>query len=542
MEYKVLDDKTLRAMLINGYNKLSMDKELVNGLNVFPVPDGDTGTNMSLTLKTAVDQLEKERSTHTGDLLRSFSRGSLMGARGNSGVILSQIFGGLAKGADQTQTLDVPAFLKALENAVEVAYKAVMKPVEGTILTVIRQTTQWVKETENVESLNFQDFFSLLVEKAKLSLDGTPDLLPILKQSGVVDAGGKGLLSIFEGFLASLKGEKYESVEEKTDKIVNYQQQPTDIHFAYCTEFILRAKEKTNEDLRDKILGFGDSVVFVQDEDIVKIHLHTNHPGEALETALEYGMLLNVKIDNMKLQHETIMGVHHDESHGMNFAQDVQEEKEFGIITIAAGSGFKEIFTDLGVDAVIEGGQTMNPSTEDILKEVDKIHAQHIFILPNNSNILLAAKQAQAMSDKDLYVLESKTVPQGISAMMGFSPQQSLEENLTAMEESMDVSTIQITYSVRNTKIQDFVIKEKDILCIKDGEMVAVEKTPEKALKKVLELFSPDYDLITVYTGEGVDLAKTRRLLEGIEKKFEDVELELYQGNQPVYYYILSLE
>lgn len=542
MDNKVLDDKQLRDMLVSGYHKLSNDKEMVNGLNVFPVPDGDTGTNMSLTLKTAVDVLEKDKSTNTGDLLRSFSKGSLMGARGNSGVILSQIFGGLARGAEQTKTLDIPALLKALESSVEVAYKAVMKPVEGTILTVIRQATQWMKEVEGVEDLTMVEFFALLVDKAKTSLEGTPELLLVLKTSGVVDAGGQGLVSIFEGFLSSLKGEKIAFTEEVKEEQQQFKQQPTDIRFAYCTEFILRAKEKSNEELRDKILGYGDSVVFVQDEDIVKIHVHTNHPGEALETALKYGMLLNVKIDNMKLQHETIMGVHHDDDHGILHEELPMEEKEFGIITIAAGKGFSEIFTDLGVDAVIEGGQTMNPSTEDILKEVDKLHAKHIIILPNNSNIVLAAKQAQSMSDKDIYVVESKTVPQGISAMMGFSPDQSLEENLESMEESLDISTIQITYSVRNTKIKDFVIKEKDILCIKDGEIVAVEKSPEKALRKVLELFSPSYDLITVYLGEDADYNKTRRIMENIEKNYEDVELELYEGDQPVYYYILSLE
>lgn len=541
METKVIDDKQLREMLVSGYHKLSADKEMVNGLNVFPVPDGDTGTNMSLTLKTAVDMLEKEKSTNTGDLLRSFSKGSLMGARGNSGVILSQIFGGFARGAEQTKTLDVPALLKALESSVEVAYKAVMKPVEGTILTVIRQSAEWMKVEENVEELSMVDFFSLLVDKAKASLEGTPELLPVLKTSGVVDAGGQGLVSIFEGFLAALKGEKIDFVEEQKTEAKTFHQQATDIRYAYCTEFILRAKEKSNDQLRDKILSYGDSVVFVQDEDIIKIHVHTNHPGEALETALKYGMLLNVKIDNMKLQHDTIMGVHHDEDHDL--VQEVpMEEKDYGIITIAAGKGFTEIFSDLGVDAVIEGGQTMNPSTEDILKEVDRLHAKHILILPNNSNIVLAAKQAQSMSEKDIHVIESKTVPQGISAMMGYSPQQSLEENLESMTESLDISTIQITYSVRNTKINDFVIKEKDILCIKDGEIVAVEKSPEKALRKVLDLFSEEYDLITVYLGEDADYSKTRKILESAEKKYEDVELELYKGDQPVYYYILSLE
>lgn len=540
MEIMQLDDKTLRSMLRAGYYKLNADKEMVNSLNVFPVPDGDTGTNMSLTLKTAIEMVDKEDSKQTGEILRSFSRGSLMGARGNSGVILSQIFGGLARGTENTKTLGVKDFIKALDESVEVAYKAVMKPVEGTILTVIRQSTQWIKEVEGVELLDFETFFALLLEKAQLSLKGTPDLLPILKQSGVVDAGGQGLCSIFEGFLASIRGEEVLFAEEN-DAIEHtaYHPEATDIHFAYCTEFILRAREKSNEKLKEKILEMGDSVVYVQDEDIVKIHLHTNNPGVALETALEYGSLLNIKIDNMKIQHETIMGIDHKEEENIIIEEEI---KNVAVIAVAAGKGFKDIFTDLGVSAVIEGGQTMNPSTEDIMAEVDKIKANHILILPNNSNIILAAQQAQNMSQRSIHVVETKTIPQGIAAMMGFDPFGDIEENIESMEDFFDVSTIQITYSVRNTKIQGFVIKEKDILCIKDGEIVAVEKTPEKALRKVLELYSSTYDFITIYGGEESSSGRTKKIIDEIQKKNEEIEIELYQGDQPVYYYILSLE
>ncbi len=541
MKMMHLDDKTLRSALRSGYYKLSADKEMINSLNVFPVPDGDTGTNMSLTLKTAIEMVEKDESSKTGEILRSFSKGSLMGARGNSGVILSQIFGGLARGAENSNSLSVGEFIKALEKSVEVAYKAVMKPVEGTILTVIRQSTQWVKEVEGVELLDFEAFFSLLLEKAHLSLKGTPELLPILKQSGVVDAGGQGLCSIFEGFLSALKGEEIILKEEEGSEHVHFLQEPTDIHFTYCTEFILRADKNSNEELKEKILEMGDSVVFVQDEDIVKVHLHTNNPGVALETALKYGNLLNIKIDNMKVQHETIMGVHHDNRDKLIIEEEI-EIKNVAVIAVAAGEGFKNIFTDLGVSAVIQGGQTMNPSTEDILEEVEKIKANHIVILPNNSNIILAAEQAKAMSDKDIYVVETKTVPQGISAMMGYDPIGNIEDNIESMKEGLDVSTIQITYSVRNTKIQGFVIKEKDILCIKDGEIVAVEKTPEKALRKMLDLYGSTYDLITVYVGEDTDLGKSQKIIDENHKKNPDVEIELYRGDQPVYYYIMSLE
>lgn len=540
MEMMNLDDKTLRSVLRAGYQKLSVDKEMVNSLNVFPVPDGDTGTNMSLTLKTAMEMVDKEESPRTGEILRSFSRGSLMGARGNSGVILSQIFGGLARSAENTQSLSVADFIRALEQSVEVAYKAVMKPVEGTILTVIRQSTQWVKEVEGVECLDFDAFFSLLIEKARLSLKGTPELLPILKQSGVVDAGGQGLCSIFEGFLAGLRGEEILLVEDQASEEIHYHQEATDIQFAYCTEFVLRTYEKTNESLKEKIVKMGDSVVFVQDEDIVKIHLHTNHPGVALETALEYGSLLHTKIDNMKLQHETIMGVHHDTRDQLVIEE--AEPKNVAVIAVAAGEGFKNIFKDLGASAVIEGGQTMNPSTEDILEEIEKVNANHIVVLPNNSNIILAAQQARAMSEKDIHVVETKTIPQGIGAMMGYDPYGEIEDNLEAMEEGFEISTIQITYSVRNTKISGFVIKEKDILCIKDGEIIAVEKTPEKALRKALELYGSSYDLITVYAGQEADTQRTQKIIDESHKKNPDVEIELHRGEQPVYYYILSLE
>ncbi len=541
MKMDRLDDRTLRRVLETGYRKLNSDKELVNSLNVFPVPDGDTGTNMSLTLKTAVEMVEKDASTSSGEILKSFSKGSLMGARGNSGVILSQIFGGLARGAGGKESLSVADFIEALEESVEVAYKAVMKPVEGTILTVIRQTTEWVKGHDGVKALNFEEFFKLLIEKASLSLKGTPDLLPILKQSGVVDAGGQGLVSIFEGFLAGLKGEEIYFSEEESSEEVHYHQESSDIHFAYCTEFIISANKPSNEELKERILKLGDSVVFVQDDDIVKVHLHTNNPGVALEAALEYGSLVNVKIDNMRMQHETIMGVHHDTRDEI-ILEDEEDDRNIAVLAVCAGSGFEKIFKDLGVSAIIEGGQTMNPSTEDILAKIEKLSAQHIIILPNNTNIILAAKQAQAMSDKNIHVLETKTVPQGIAAMMGYDPYGEVEDNLEAMEEGFDVSTIQITYSVRNTKIQGFVIKEKDILCIKDDEIVAVEKTPEKALKKVLDLYGEEYDLITVYKGQDSDLNKAQKIIDEVSKRNEDVEIELYPGEQPVYYYILSLE
>ncbi len=535
---KNIDVKLMANMLNQAYNYLNEEVELINGLNVFPVPDGDTGTNMAATLKNAVDVINNEKYEDVDKIVKAFSKGALMGARGNSGVILSQIFGGFSKGIDKS-VINIDEFSYALTKAAEQSYKAVMKPVEGTILTVIKESAEAVSALDT-SKMSLVKYFENLIEISEKSLDNTPNLLPILKKSGVVDSGGRGLISIFYGFLSAVKGEKVKiSKNNKVKKAETHfgaNIEPADIKYSYCTEFIIRANKSDNSELKDKIMTFGDSVVFVQEDDIVKIHVHTNHPGDALETALKYGIALHVKVDNMKVQHDTIMGIEHEPG------EDFVEEKNYGIVSVCSGEGFYKLFKEFGVDEIIEGGQTMNPSTEDILEKVNKIKADTVFILPNNKNILMSAKQAADISDKNVIVIETKTVPQGIGAVMVFDLDESVEENTEVMNEALEIDTIQITYSVRNTKLNGFAIKEKDFMCIKNGKIIAVEKTAEKALRKSLENFCSDYEMITVYVGEDGDENKAKKLIKDFSKKHEDIEAEIYSGKQPIYNYLIALE
>lgn len=531
-----IDAHLMGDLLRQGYAALNQSKETINGLNVFPVPDGDTGTNMALTLKGASENISRNSYERVDELLRSYSKGSLMGARGNSGVILSQIYGGLAKGTEGKIVLTAADLLAGLEQAVETSYKAVMQPVEGTILTVIRESVESLKE-EDLSETSIEDFMDRFIEAAEVSLENTPELLPILKTSGVVDAGGAGLVAILKGMRDGLSGILTDvlAMEEKS-KEVHHFQQPSEIEFAYCTEVIVRAFEEENPALKEVIAAQGDSMVFVQDEEILKIHLHTNHPGLVLEEALKYGDILQVKIDNMRQQHEAIVGTEEFEH------AHTEAPVKYGVIAVASGEGLREVFTDLGTTRIIEGGQTMNPSTEDILDCIDKIQADHYFVLPNNANILLAAQQAQSISNKDVRVLPTKTIPQGIAALTFFDPEKEVDENFELMNDSMHVSTLQITYSVRNTKLQGYVIKEKDIIAILDGQIVGVDRTPEKLLRKVLIELEDRFEIITIYAGEGRDASKTQKLADDLMKKYSRLEIDVFDGGQPVYYYIVSLE
>lgn len=536
MNTKTLDAQQVVGMFEQGFYQLESEKELINGLNVFPVPDGDTGTNMGLTLQSAIDNMRKANPYTVAEAVRAVAKGSLMGARGNSGVILSQILGGFAKGVDHAEELDVETFAQGLTQAVETSYKAVMTPVEGTILTVIRELAEGLAERD-LADLSYEEFFPLVLELAEKSLEETPNHLPILRQSGVVDAGGKGLVSILEGFHNAITGKiKQEVTASFEAQAVEYHQELTDIKFQYCTEFVLHKLDGHIDTLRDRIMSMGDSMVFVQDDEFVKCHIHTNHPGEALENALQFGDLFSVKIENMKAQHDEIMS--HNASH-----TDIPK-KPVGIVAVGAGSGFEAIFKDFGVDEVVMGGQTMNPSTEDIVAAIERIHSDNILILPNNSNIVLAAKQAkEVMTDRNIEVVESKTIPQGITALMMYDGDASLADNAKAMTEALpSVETIQITYSVRTTKLSGFAIKEGDIIALMDKKIVAVEKTPERALRKSLLEMSENYELVTIYTGEEADAAKTERVRRELEKKFPETDFEVYAGEQPVYYYIVSLE
>lgn len=531
-----LDANQLVHMFEQGFYQLESEKDLVNGLNVFPVPDGDTGTNMGLTLQAAIDTMRKANPYTVTDVVKAIAKGSLMGARGNSGVILSQILGGFAKGVEHAELLDVPTFRQGLAQAVEKSYKAVMTPVEGTILTVVRELSEGLQELD-LTDMSFEEFFPIVLKLSEQSLASTPEHLPILKQSGVVDAGGKGLVSILQGFYNSITGEtKQEAFADFEAQAVEYHQQLTDIEFQYCTEFVLHKINGQIDTLRDRILAMGDSMVFVQDDEFVKCHIHTNHPGEALENALQFGELFSVKIENMKAQHDEIMA--HSASH------TEIPKKPIGLVAIGAGEGFEAIFHDFGVDEVVMGGQTMNPSTEDIVAAIERIHSDNIIILPNNTNIILAAQQAkEILTDRNIEVVESKTIPQGITSLMMFDGEASLADNAAAMTESLSsVQTIQITYSVRTTKLSGFAIKEGDIIALMDKKIIAVDKTPERALRKALMEQAADYELVTIYTGEDADSGKTERVRREMEKKFPDIDFETYQGGQPVYYYIVSLE
>lgn len=531
----------LRSMLISGANKLTNDRPIIDKLNVFPVPDGDTGTNMTLTIASAITELNKETGNDMTSIGKAISKGSLMGARGNSGVILSQILRGFAKGIEGKDSLDPKSFAKALKEAQTVAYTAVMKPVEGTILTVIRETAAEARHiVKSQPDIEMGDFLGLIVDAAQNSLNKTPELLKALKDAGVVDSGGKGLLSFFEGMKLGFEGkivEIREADEVDYDEFVASQ----DIHhfegeikYGYCTEFMILDSGITPNELREKIESYGDSMVVVGDDGIVKVHIHTNDPGAVLSIAGKCGMLDKMKIENMRLQQKALL----EEAH--------QEQKKFGLISVVAGSGMESIMKDLSVDSVIEGGQTMNPSTNDFLKEINKINAENIIIFPNNSNIIMAAKQAKELvTDKKVVVVETKTIPQAISALIVFNPEATLEENYEAMTAAKDeVKTGQVTYAVRDTNSNGVDIKQDDIIAISGSSIICSEKDIQSAIIKLLEdmVHTDEDDIITLYYGKDVTEAEAEALTGIISEKYSDMDVELHQGNQPVYYYILSVE
>lgn len=548
-----IDATLLKECYEQAYMNLNSEMELINGLNVFPVPDGDTGTNMGLTLKAAIDHLESKELNEPRDVAKAIAKGALMGARGNSGVILSQILGGFAQGISESEILNPQVFVNGLVGAVEKSYKAVIKPIEGTMLSVIRLTAE-AMSTYDLHEIDFEQFFDHLLLESNKALEETPNMLPILKESGVVDAGGRGLTSIFKGFQKAVLGEGVAFVKEpiKVTEEVEYHQSAADIEFHYCTEFIINQVHGDTQQLKQFINSLGDSMVFVEDDDLVKVHVHTNHPGEALEKALLHGSILSVKIENMVNQNAAILENHeHHHNHNTEEANNLLtehglhqgEEKEVGVIAVAAGEGFKDIFKDFGVDEVVLGGQTMNPSTEDLHAAASRIHAKRIIVLPNNGNIIMAANQLKDVLDKPVDVIETKTIPQGITAMMHFDPFTDYDDMLQAMKDSLSsVRTLNITYSVRNTKLNGFAIKEKDVLGILDGTIVAVDKTPEKVLRKVIEQESETTELITIYVGEDGERRKAEKVANDLMKRHDMIEIEVYEGSQPVYYYIVSLE
>lgn len=557
MPIEILDGKRFAEMVIQGASHLAANAKYVDSLNVFPVPDGDTGTNMNLSMTSGAKEVKQNVQEHIGKVGLALSKGLLMGARGNSGVILSQLFRGFAKSMEQKTVVDGKAFADAFEAGVQTAYKAVMKPVEGTILTVAKDSAKKAVESAR-KNKDIVKIMEVVVKEAKASLKRTPELLPVLKEVGVVDSGGQGLVFVYEGFLAQLKGEQLSDVESfvpsmeemvsaEHHKSVQGHIDTADIEFGYCTEFMVRfEKEKTaqnpfnEEDFRHELSKYGDSLLVVADEEVVKVHIHSEQPGNVLTYGLKYGNLINIKIENMRLQHSTIV-----EKEQESAAPAVKKEKaEYGIVTVSMGSGIADLFRSIGAHAVIEGGQTMNPSTEDIVKAIKTINAKKIIILPNNKNIIMAAEQAAEVAEEEVAVIPSKTVPQGLSALLAFNPTAELDENKQGMIEALQhVKTGQITFAVRDTSIDGIEIKKDDFMGIFDGKIVLKDKDKLGAAKNLLkEMLDEDSEILTVLKGEDASDDDVNSLVEYVESEFPEVEIELHDGKQPLYAFIFAIE
>ena len=537
-----IEGKMLRDMFVSGANNLQNHKELVDKLNVFPVPDGDTGTNMSLTISYAMKDLAKVENDSITEIGKSLSKGSLMGARGNSGVILSQIIRGFSKSIEGKEQISTEDLAKAFKNGSDTAYKAVIKPIEGTILTVVRESGEYAIKAAKKEK-DLLKFLEMVIDEANKSLERTPELLKNLKEAGVVDSGGKGLVLIYEGMYEALKGNPIKAKDLNDSNVSEVKQAGTsinteDIKFCYCTEFILESNSISDTEIRDIMLKYGDSLAVVGDEGIIKVHVHTNDPGLVLQDALKHGQLVTIKIENMKLQHENTLVGDTDE-----IAQSV-EEKEYGFIATSMGEGLAKIFKDFGVDYIIEGGQTMNPSTEDFMKAIDSINAKNIFIFPNNSNIIMAANQAKELSDKNIIVIPTKNTPQGFTALVNFNADASVEENEQALMESLTmVKSGQVTFAVRDTVMNDVEVKEGNIIGIAESKLMdAGDSVDEITTSLVEKLVDEDSAIITLFYGEDVTEEDANNLRDELEEKFEDLDIELYYGGQPLYYYLISVE
>lgn len=537
-----IEGKMLRDMFVSGANNLQNHKELVDKLNVFPVPDGDTGTNMSLTISYAMKELAKVENDSITEIGKSLSKGSLMGARGNSGVILSQIIRGFSKSIEGKEQISTEDLAKAFKNGSDTAYKAVIKPIEGTILTVVRESGEYAIKAAKKEK-DLLKFLEMVIDEANKSLERTPELLKNLKEAGVVDSGGKGLVLIYEGMYEALKGNPIKAKDLNNSNVSEVKQAGTsinteDIKFCYCTEFILESNSISDTEIRDIMLKYGDSLAVVGDEGIIKVHVHTNDPGLVLQDALKHGQLVTIKIENMRLQHENTLVGDTDE-----IAQSV-EEKEYGFIATSMGEGLAKIFKDFGVDYIIEGGQTMNPSTEDFMKAIDSINAKNIFIFPNNSNIIMAANQAKELSEKNIIVIPTKNTPQGFTALVNFNADASVEENEQALMESLTmVKSGQVTFAVRDTVMNDVEVKEGNIIGIAESKLMdAGDSVDEITTSLVEKLVDEDSAIITLFYGEDVTEEDANNLRDELEEKFEDLDIELYYGGQPLYYYLISVE
>ena len=553
MAVKTINTELLQKMFLAGAANLEAKKEFINELNVFPVPDGDTGTNMTLTILSAAKEVKALENPDMVAIAKAISSGSLRGARGNSGVILSQLLRGFTKEIREHKEIDTITLAKACERATATAYKAVMKPKEGTILTVAKGASQKAAElAETTEDLD--TFISEVINYAQEVLEKTPEMLPVLKEAGVVDSGGQGLLEVMRGAYDAFQGKEidYSAIEASagTKMVKPSEQAETEIKFGYCTEFIIMLEKeftaKDETEFKAYLESIGDSIVCVADDDIVKIHVHTNDPGLAIQKALTYGQLSRMKIDNMREEHQERLIKDAEKLAAQQAeAKKAEPRKEVGFIAVSIGEGMNEIFRELGADYIIEGGQTMNPSTEDMLNAIDQVNAEHIFILPNNKNIILAANQAQTLTeDKDIIVVPSKTVPQGITAIINYMPDADAQTTLEAMIEGIgNVKTGQVTYAVRDTHIDDKEIHEGDIMGIGDSGILAVGQSVEETTKEMLaQLVDEDTELISLYYGQDVQEESAENFAQEIEDLYPDVDVDVHSGGQPIYYYVLSVE
>ncbi len=530
-------------MLIGGTENLKTRKEVVNSLNVFPVPDGDTGTNMTLTMTSAVAKLGAS-SGGVGSVSQTVSKGSLMGARGNSGVILSQIFRGLANGLKDLKDMNVKDFCGALMHAKNSAYSAVLKPVEGTMLTVIKDIAEGVKGSHK-KKISFEELFENIMRIAQGSLANTPNLLPVLKQAGVVDSGGQGLVYFFAGMQDVLLGKEIEITETAERAPANAQMHfdSADIKYLYCTEFILNVDRQPEVSFRERLEEMGDSLVYVQDENLLKVHVHTNNPGEVLEMGLRHGELVTIKIENMKEQHNHIV----EDAEKYSEPSSIPEEHEqlaCAFIAVASGSGIKAILSDFGVDYVIEGGQTMNPSTSDFVEAINMLGAKEVVLFPNNGNIIMAAQQAREICGEHVHVVPTKTLPQCITAIISYDEGVGVEENVQTMCDAIRaVKTVSVTHSIRETELDGFKIAEGDYIAVLDKGIAAVgTDVADVARDAVIKCADDDSSLITIYTGNGVDADSTEKLRAALEHDYPNVDISVFAGDQPVYYYIISVE
>ncbi|WP_057875872.1 DAK2 domain-containing protein [Liquorilactobacillus aquaticus] len=563
MKVTEITDSEFRKMVLIGSKKLNKNAEFINSLNVFPVPDGDTGTNMSLSFASGAKYVGEANSSDVGDLTASLAKGLLMGARGNSGVILSQIFRGFYKSTEKKKTLTAKDLADALTSGVEYAYKAVMKPTEGTILTVSRKAASAAnkKATETKDTVAVME---AAYEAAKKALAETPSLLPVLKEVGVVDSGGQGLTFVYEGFFDALSGNKTAEAEEmhqpnavEMDEMVNAahhksvqsQLNTSDIHYGYCTEIMVRLgagrlvdRKFDYDTFREYLNGFGDSLLVVADDEIIKVHVHTEHPGKVLAYGQHFGSLIKVKVDNMRLQHETIL--EHDQEETLQEAEEESSDNGYGVIAIAAGNGIGQLFKSLGVTHVLNGGQTMNPSTQDIVDAINKTRAEKIILLPNNKNIFLAAQQAAEVVEIPVAVIKSKTIAQGMTAMLAFNPEASIDENAKSMTNDLtSVISGQVTVSVRDTTIDGKNIKKDDYIGIVDGKIKVTDSDRKNtAIMMLKEMVDDDKEIVTIIYGQDGTKQEAEEIKAAILGIDEDLEVEIHEGDQPVYPYLISVE